>query len=54
MQKQVTAEDLLVRGIENNDLTLSDLKELIAYTQKNKSSKENSVVDTIFIKPKED
>ena len=54
MHKQVTAEELLVRGIENNDLTLSDLKELIAYTQKNKSLKENSGIDTIFIKPKED
>lgn len=42
MHKQSTAEELLVRGIENNDLTLSDLKALIAYTQEKKSLEENA------------
>ena len=54
MQKQATAEDLFVRGIENNDLTISDLKELIAYTQKNKASKEDSTIDTIFAQKEDD
>ena len=42
MYKNETVEDLLVSGIENNDLTLSDLKALIAYTQKNKFLKVNT------------
>ena len=54
MHKQAMIEDLLVRGIENNDFTLSDLKALITYTQEKKALKETADNNSSFKSIKED
>ena len=42
MAKRANAENLFLRAIENNDLTLSDLEALIKYTQGNKPQKDKT------------